>query len=74
MKQNQLASSALEQTDYSKYAPSNKKKVDVDNIEATPVVYQKAKAPAEPKIDYSQKSQKQGQLTSSLDNHGQTPS
>lgn len=39
MKQNQLASSALEQTDYSKYAPSNKKKVDVDNIEATPVVY-----------------------------------
>ena len=34
MKQNQLASNAFEQTDYSQFAPINKKKIDMDNIDA----------------------------------------
>jgi hypothetical protein len=73
MRQNQLASSALEQTDYSQYAPINKKKVDVDNV--APMAEDKPKAVAsEAKLAYSQKSQKQGQLQSSLDDHGYTPS
>jgi hypothetical protein len=74
MRQNQLASSALEQTDYSQYAPLNKKKIDIDNIPA-PVVNEKPRtpAPSEPKPAYSQKSQKQGQLKSSLDDHGYGP-
>lgn len=45
-----MASSALEQTDYSQYVPLNKKKVDVDNFEAQPPVESKAAAaPSEPK-------------------------
>jgi hypothetical protein len=68
-----LASSALEQTDYSQYAPLNKKVVDVDNYPAPKVEDKKSAAPSEPRAVYSQKSQKQGQLTSALDDHGYTP-
>jgi hypothetical protein len=47
----------------------------MDNL-APQVVDEKPKtaAPSEPKVAYSQKSQKQGQLKSSLDDHGYAPS
>lgn len=72
-RQNELSSGVLEQTDYSKYAPQAKKQADMDNLGVHPDVAPTPAQKSTPKVDYNMKYQKQGQLQSSLDDHGYVP-